>query len=119
MSPHSVAALMILITLVTTTHCINNTITSRSSSWCVAGRTDDPSCLVGETDLDSDEFMMDSEISRRILAGNSGTKNALDPSKASSCDRSNPQCHSSTKNQNPPGVDCAKAQYNRGCHQYP
>ncbi|XP_050379198.1 uncharacterized protein LOC126796412 isoform X2 [Argentina anserina] len=121
MSPQSVAAVMILITLFTTTHSINNTITSRSvSSWCEGGRTDNPSCLIGGTDLDSDEFMMYSEISRRILAGNSGTKNVIDPSKTLSCDRSkNPQCHAGQKNSNPPGVDCVKAKYNRICHKYP
>ncbi|KAK9902471.1 hypothetical protein M0R45_001587 [Rubus argutus] len=64
---------VVMIILITQTQCfsINQTITI-SYSGC-DGRNDDLSCLTGQTDLDSDEFMLDSEFSRRILAKPQGT----------------------------------------------
>ncbi|KAK9950510.1 hypothetical protein M0R45_005996 [Rubus argutus] len=115
------AALMILMALLSTAHCINTTTITitPSSSRCDGGSTDDPSCLIGEIIFDSEEFMMESEISRRILAGNSPAKTALNPAKALSCDRSeDSQCHSGTRNGKPPPPNCAKATYNRECHRY-
>ncbi|KAK9927859.1 hypothetical protein M0R45_025025 [Rubus argutus] len=60
---------VVMIILITQTQCfsINQTITISYSAGC-DGRNDDLSCLTGQTDLDSDEFMLDSEFSRRILA---------------------------------------------------
>ena len=115
------AALMILMTLLTTTHCIINTTTiTSSSSRCDGGSTDDPSCLIRELNLDSEEFMMDSEISRRILAGNTPGKLSLNREQfLSRCDRPNdPQCHSNVDNLKAPPPNCIGTSRNRECHHY-
>ncbi|KAK9927873.1 hypothetical protein M0R45_025039 [Rubus argutus] len=112
---------MILMTLLTTTQCIINTTTiTSSSSRCDGGSTDDPSCLIGEIHLDSEEFMMDSEISRRILAGTPPTKTSLNPAEAASrCDRPNgPPCHSNTDNFKARPPNCVGTSLNRECHRY-
>ena len=123
----SVAALLAMMVvmmtmLITQTHCfsISQKITVSYSAGC-DGLNDDLSCLVGQTDLDSDEFMLDSEFSRRILAGAQGTYagKTVDPSKALSCDRKGfPPCHPSGGNSKPPPVDCNKEPTNRECYRY-
>ncbi|PRQ18670.1 hypothetical protein RchiOBHm_Chr7g0208601 [Rosa chinensis] len=116
------AMMMVMMTMfITKTDCfsINQTITV-SSTWC-DGLNDDLSCLIGQTDLDSDEFMLDSEFSRRILGGGgisftAGTGNA---GHAVSCTRGNPPkpCHPEG-NSNPPPPQCAVAGTNRDCYRY-
>ncbi|CAB4279278.1 unnamed protein product [Prunus armeniaca] len=97
---------MVALTLLTTTHGINNSSGGRAT-WCDG--LSDPSCLIANSDLDGMEFLMESEISRRILAGGpSVSRPALDPSKAASCDRRGfPPCHPGS-NRNPPAPSCDK-----------
>ncbi|KAM5573295.1 hypothetical protein ABKV19_013029 [Rosa sericea] len=128
MSGHSSSAAVLLAMMVvmttmfiTKTDCfsINQTITV-SSTWC-DGLNDDLSCLIGQTDLDSDEFTLDSEFSRRILAaaitfsgdtGNGG--------KPVSCDRKGfPPCHTDVANKKPPPPNCNLAPTNKDCYRYP
>ncbi|KAI5327742.1 hypothetical protein L3X38_027138 [Prunus dulcis] len=97
---------MVALTLLTTTHGINNNSSGGGrDTWCDG--LSDPSCLIANSDLDGMEFLMDSEINRRILAGYRGvTGPALDPSKAASCDRRGfPPCHPGS-NRNPPAPNC-------------
>ncbi|CAB4309730.1 unnamed protein product [Prunus armeniaca] len=106
---------MVALTLLTTTHGINNSRGGRAT-WCDG--LSDPSCLIANSDLDGMEFLMESEISRRILAGGpSVSRPALDPSKAASCDRRGfPPCHPGS-NRNPPAPSCEKTRYNRECYR--
>ncbi|KAK9927864.1 hypothetical protein M0R45_025030 [Rubus argutus] len=106
--------------LITQTHCfsINQTITVSYSAGC-DGLNDDLSCLTGQTDLDSDEFMLDSEFSRRILVNyirpTDVSKHRGDPA---SCDRTkDPKCNP-PRNQKTPSVDCKKAPHNRECWRH-
>ncbi|KAK9927860.1 hypothetical protein M0R45_025026 [Rubus argutus] len=116
-----VAMMVVMMTmLITQTHCfsIHQTIAVSYSAGC-DGLNDDLSCLVGQTDLD--EFMLDSEFSKRILQATGGTKsyNTLNPGKAASCDRKGfPPCVYSGKNSNPSAVQCQKAPTNRECYNY-
>ena len=123
----SVAALLAMMLvmvamLITQTHCfsINQTIAVSYSAGC-DGLNDDLSCLVGQTDLDSDEFMLDSEFSRRILAGTThytpGTSNS---GHSVACNRGNPQkpCHPTGGNSKPQPEHCTPPGVNRGCYHY-
>ncbi|KAK9927861.1 hypothetical protein M0R45_025027 [Rubus argutus] len=122
----SVAALLAMLVvmmamLIIQTHCfsINQTITVSCSASC-DGLNDDLSCLVGQTDLDSDEFMLDSEFSRRILQATSGksTYKSLNPGNAASCDRAKyPGCNPG-ENQKPPPPHCKVAPTNKDCWKH-
>ncbi|KAM1024331.1 hypothetical protein ACFX13_038350 [Malus domestica] len=127
---HRLVALLLLATMVTTllttSQSVNNATTtdtsSPSSTRCDDGGLNDPSCLIARTDMLDDvdvEFMMDSEISRRILAGaNPGlTGIALYGGRAASCDRKSfPPCHPGS-NHNPPPPRCDRTRYNRLCYR--
>ncbi|CAB4309733.1 unnamed protein product [Prunus armeniaca] len=104
---------MVALTLLTTTHGIDNSSGGRAT---LCDGLTDPSCLIANSDVDGMEFLMDSEISRRILAGGrSVTRPALDRSKAASCERKGfPLCHPRS-NRNPPAPNCGT--YNRACYR--
>ncbi|KAH0974247.1 hypothetical protein GBA52_016146 [Prunus armeniaca] len=97
---------MVALTLLTTTHGIDNSSGGRAT---LCDGLTDPSCLIANSDVDGMEFLMESEISRRILAGRQSlARAALDPSKAASCDRRGfPPCHPGS-NRNPPAPSCDK-----------
>ncbi|KAK9927866.1 hypothetical protein M0R45_025032 [Rubus argutus] len=122
----SVAALLamtvvMMAMLITQTHCfsINQTITVSYSAGC-DGLNDDLSCLVGQTDLDSDEFMLDSEFSRRILAQIDFSGGTSDNSHSLACNRGNPPkpCHPTGGNSQPLPQHCTPAGTNRDCYHY-
>ncbi|PRQ18663.1 hypothetical protein RchiOBHm_Chr7g0208531 [Rosa chinensis] len=127
MSGHSssaaalLAMMVVMMTMsITKTDCfsIDQTITV-SSTWC-DGLNDDLSCLTRQTDLDSDEFMLDSEFSRSIWARQEFySSKTLNPATAVSCDRKGfPSCLTSGKNKNPPAARCNEAPTNRDCYRY-
>ncbi|KAL6279755.1 hypothetical protein ACE6H2_016636 [Prunus campanulata] len=105
---------MVALTLLTTTHGINNSSGGRAT-WC-DGLTD-PSCLIANSDLEGMEFLTDSESSRRILAGGSSVaRSAVDFRRAVSCDRKRfGPCHPGS-NRNPPPPHCDQTRYNRDCY---
>ncbi|XP_050152539.1 uncharacterized protein LOC126627156 [Malus sylvestris] len=98
-------------TLLTTSQGMDNTTTdtsSPSSTWCDDRGVMDPSCLIARADMLDDvdvEFMMDSEISRRILAGHSVCFTGKTPNRgqAASFDRKGfPPCHPDSNRNRPP-----------------
>ncbi|KAK9927863.1 hypothetical protein M0R45_025029 [Rubus argutus] len=112
----SAMVVVMMAMLITHTHCfsINQTITVSYSAEC-DGLNDDMLCLTGPIDLDSDEFMLDSEFSRRILGTIRPSDAAKNPGKAASCDRiKKPNCKP-PRNNKPPSVDCRKAPHKREC----
>ncbi|KAB2632289.1 hypothetical protein D8674_028536 [Pyrus ussuriensis x Pyrus communis] len=127
---HRLVALLLLATMATTLfttgQSVNNATTtdtsSPSSTWCDDGGLNDPSCLIARAGMLDDvdvEFMMDSEISRRILAGaNPGlTRISLNRGQAASCDRKGFRpCHPKS-NRNPPPPRCDRTRYNRQCYR--
>ncbi|KAM1236509.1 hypothetical protein ACFX2F_037609 [Malus domestica] len=81
---------------------------SPSSTWCDDRGVMDPSCLIARADMLDDvdvEFMMDLEISRRILAGHSVCFTGKTPNRgqAASFDRKGfPHCHPDSNRNRPP-----------------
>lgn len=113
-------SVLLVMSLLTSTHCIiilSNNSSSTAFSWCHDSTHDDPSCLIGQTDSDS-EFALDSESSRRILKNiNPFTPNTGKPGVPLSCDRiKKPACHSGQKNPKPL-VDC-RSPYGRTCWKH-
>ncbi|KAK9927857.1 hypothetical protein M0R45_025023 [Rubus argutus] len=120
---HSVAILisvLLVMSLLTSTHCIiilSNNSSSNAFSWCQGGTHDDPSCLIGQTDSDS-EFALDSESSRRILKTiNPFTPKTRTPGDPLSCDRfKKPGCHPGQKN--PKHITDCRGAFGRTCWKH-
>ncbi|KAM0958492.1 hypothetical protein ACFX2C_023777 [Malus domestica] len=125
---HRLVALLLLATMATTVLTTSQSMdnatptdtSSPSSTSCDDGGLNDPSCLTARADMLDDvdvEFMMDSEISRRMLAGgDSGfTGTALKSGETASCAvQQGPPCHPPPDR---PLVTCSSI-YNRACHRF-